>query len=213
MLREPKAITTMNSVLGVKYDGGILVASDMAINYGTCYKFSDISHFVQLTPSLIIGASGEYADFQIIVDIVQSLIREHECETGGDYLAPEQIFSYVKRVLYQQRSRMRPLGLKILIAGFQRNGSSFLGAVDLYGTAWTDDFIGTQAAAHMQSPALAQAANQDRETVKKAMEDVFQTITSRFNVANGKIEFFDITKDGINRFEQKIEPNWEILEE
>lgn len=210
---KPNALTVANSVLGVKYQGGLLVASDMAINYGSCFKFANVSHFVQLTPQILMSASGEFSDFQMLVDDVQALLRQHESQTAGKFLSPAEVFNYVKRIMYAQRSRISPLAINVIISGIQPDNSSFLGSVDLYGTAITDDFIGTQAAKRIQSPALAAVVNLEKEKVLNEMINVFQTITSRITVANRKIEFFDITPTGIQRFEKIIEPNWEIIEE
>ena len=98
-------ITTTNSIIAAKYNDGIILASDRVVSYGSCFKFNDVSHFVQLTPNVVIGCTGELADFQELVDILRSVLVEEECKNNGQPLEPSEISNYIKRLMYQRRSK------------------------------------------------------------------------------------------------------------
>lgn len=209
-----QAITTSGAILAVKYDNGILLASDKTISYGSMFKYNNVSHFEQLTSSIIMGASGEFADFQELKDIIKSVILKEKCKHGGAELSPSEVHNYVKRLMYQRRSKMNPIVAKVVIAGINPDQSLFLACTDLYGASWEDDVISTGMGKYLQGDQLRNAVNGTKEEVQKSILEVFQAIYSRFAQANGKLEFIDMSKDGkIERTEGvEVMPNWEIVE-
>ena len=67
--------------------------------------------------STIIGAGGEYSDFQEIKKFLRDLVVEDFEEDDGVTFTPQQVFSYLSRVLYNRRSKFDPLWNQILCAG------------------------------------------------------------------------------------------------
>lgn len=191
----------MGAIIGIKYDGGIVVASDRVISYGRCVKFGNFTHFVEITPSCVIGASGEVGDFQELVDTLQAIVNEHECRTSGEHLTPAEIYTQVKRILYYRRSKMHPLQVKIVVAGINPDGNSFLAAADMYGTSWEDDVVCTGIAVHMKGLQLDRAVHRSRDEVCQAIRDVWQAIRVKYVLSVSEVELLDITSTGINKLE------------
>lgn len=205
-------ITTTSSIIGIKYDKGILLASDRSISYGSCFKFSNVSHFHQLSPKIIIGCSGEYADFQELADALDSVVNEFKCKHFGEELAPKEVANYIKRLMYQRRSKMKPFVLRCILAGVSNDGKLFLCATDMYGTQWEDDYVTSGYAAYINGLQLMESVNGPREVAEKALREVIVGLAARHSTMTGKIEFVDVTKDGILFDETEIEPNWEIID-
>ena len=207
------AITTSGSIVAAKYDKGILLASDMSICYGSSFKFANVSHFVELTPTCVIGASGEFADFQELSDIIKSTILEEQCKHGGEYMSPSEIHTYIKRIMYHRRSKMKPLVMKIIVAGINPDKTTFLSCTDLYGASWEDDAISTGFAKYLQGIQIDSIAKGPKDAVYNGMKQVFTAVFARHALANGKVEFIDISTEKITRLEPvQIDPNWEVVE-
>jgi 20S proteasome subunit beta 7 len=206
-------VTTAGAIIGIKYEGGIILASDRVLSYGKSLKFQNVTHFEKLASNVIIGASGEYADFQELCDILTSYVRKHECTNDGKSLKPSEIYTVIKRYMYQRRSKMKPLLLKVLIAGIEPDGKSFLATSDEYGTSWEDDYICTGCAAHLKALQLDEAVNRSKDTVIDALKVVWKAISRRYALSNENVELFDVSPGGIERIgEIQIECGWEYVE-
>ena len=57
-------MVTGTSVLGLKFEGGVVIAADMLGSYGSLARFRNISRIMRVNNSTMLGASGDYADFQ-----------------------------------------------------------------------------------------------------------------------------------------------------
>lgn len=69
MFRDP--IVTGTSVLAIKFNGGVAIASDTLASYGSMARFTDIRRLKSFGKYTIVGASGEISDFQYIEEQVQ----------------------------------------------------------------------------------------------------------------------------------------------
>lgn len=205
-------ITTTSSIIGIKYDSGILLASDRSISQGSCFKFSNVSHFHQLSPRIIIGCSGEYADFQELADALDAVVSEFRCRHFGEELSPREVANYVKRLMYQRRSKMNPFMLRCVLAGVAGDGSLFLCETDTHGTQWEDSAVTTGIAAYIKGRQLELAVNGTKAAAAAALKEVLLGLAARHSVMTGKIEIIDVSKDGILFSEADIDPNWEIID-
>jgi 20S proteasome alpha/beta subunit len=206
-------LTVAGAIIGVKYDGGIILASDTVITYGTALQFTHVSHFHQLTPTTVIGASGEVADFQELIDILQSYLREAECANHGRPLLASEVYNLIKRIMYTRRSRIDPLVMQVVVAGINADGSSLLAAVDLYGTFWEDDFVCGGMAAYLKGLQLDRAAGHGRDEVIAAIKQVWAGLARRSVGTNLTVEFIDVSPAGITRLEAvRLELPWYFAE-
>lgn len=206
-------ITSSSSIVGIKYNGGILLASDRAVSYGSCFKFSNVSHFHRITPKVVIGCSGEMSDFQELVNDLTYIVRDYQCKNNGDNLSPLEISNYIKRLMYTRRSHMEPFVMRCVLAGVDRDGSLHLTSTDMFGTQWEDDYVTTGMSAHIKGTQLMDAANKTREEAYQALKDVFVGLVARHMLMTGRIEFVDVTDNGV-KFEEPVEikANWDIID-
>lgn len=208
-----QAITTSGTIVAAKYDGGIILASDTTISYGSMFKYNNVSHFEEIAPKIILGGTGEFADFHALCEILRSEILEAQCKHNGEYLTPSEVHTYVKRIMYQKRSKMQPFATKVIVAGINPDGSSFLACTDPYGASWEDDTISTGFGRYLQGTQVSSVVGGPKENVISAIKEIFMTVFARHCQANGKVEFLDVTPETVTKLEPiKISPHWEIVE-
>jgi 20S proteasome alpha/beta subunit len=64
---------TGSSVLGIKFNGGVAIASDTLASYGSMARFT-VERLKSFGKYTIVGASGEISDFQHIEEQVQQTL-------------------------------------------------------------------------------------------------------------------------------------------
>ena len=168
-------IVTGTSVVALKYDGGVLLAADTLGSYGSLARFKDIRRIVGLdTHATLVGAGGDYSDFQAIEAILDELVVEDQCVGDGAKRSPAEIHSYLTRILYHRRSKYDPLWNSIVVAG-----PSFLATSDMIGTSYECYFCATGFGMHLAMPILRTEWREDltyeeaRDVLVKCMKVLF----------------------------------------
>ena len=126
-------IVTGTTVLGLKYNGGVMLAADTLASYGSLARYKDMKRLTAVGENTIIGASGEMSDFQAIVKKIEAMENEDNYNDDGYQRSSSEIFNYLRAIMYQRRNKGNPLWNQLLVAG-HKSGASFLGYVDLIGT-------------------------------------------------------------------------------
>lgn len=151
-------IVTGTSVLGIVFDGGVMIAADTLGSYGSLARFRDMSRLKAVGNTTVVGASGDLADFDAISRMLDDVIVENEEWADGFKLRPKAVHTFLTRVLYNRRSKMNPLWNTVVVAGMgDGDQGPFLGYVDKIGVAYTDSTIATGYGAYIALPILRQA--------------------------------------------------------
>lgn len=66
---------TGTSVIGIKYDGGVLLAADTLASYGSLARFDDITRLHQAGPHTCVAASGDMSDFQQLQHLIDAKLQ------------------------------------------------------------------------------------------------------------------------------------------
>ncbi|KAL7719327.1 Proteasome subunit beta [Entamoeba marina] len=142
------------SVLGIKYNDGVLIAADTLGSYGSMALFRDLDRVVKVGNFSVMAASGEYSDFEEVNQIMQKKVLGDETHEGRSKgLEPKELFSYLQRHLYHKRCEVKPLYTSCVFGGMKK-GEIFLGQTDMYGTAFEENYVATGIGAHMAMPLL-----------------------------------------------------------
>jgi len=147
-------IVTGASVLAVKYKGGVMMMSDTLGSYGGLARYADVQRIVGINKNTLVGASGEYSDFQFIQKFLGEMVTEDYCEDDGSELNAREIHSVLARILYNRRSKMNPLWNQLVVGGTAEDGETFLGLVDLHGTSYKEDMLATGYGGYLAIPIL-----------------------------------------------------------
>jgi 20S proteasome subunit beta 7 len=179
-------MVTGSSVIGVVYNGGVMLAADTLLSYGTMAKSNNGRRMHCLTgTSTLIGASGEYSDYQQLVRVLEAEALQ-DTRTGimdSLYSNEDSVVSpftavhtwnYLRMVMYQKRSKYNPYWNDLLVAGTDATGSRpFLGSVDKLGTTVQENYIATGFGAYLAMPLLREKwhANLTEGEARALLED------------------------------------------
>ncbi|XP_077993332.1 proteasome subunit beta type-4-like [Glandiceps talaboti] len=207
-------MTTGTSVIGLKFDGGVMIAADTLGSYGSLARFRQISRVYSINNNTIIGGSGDIADFQFLKNKIEQMMIDEDCLDDGHGYTPKSIFSWLTRVLYNRRSKFNPLWNVYVVGGMQGD-EPFLGYVNLIGTAYQAPTIATGFGGYLAQPMLRDAYEKNnkmtleeaKEVITRCMKVLFYRDARSYN----RFEIAYITKDG-PVIEEPIsaDANWEI---
>lgn len=147
-------IVTGSTVVGLKYNGGVLVAADTLASYGSQARYKDVTRIKKVGEFALLGASGEISDFQYLGQLLDELDEEDWQHEDGCRLGPREYSAYIGRVMYNRRSKFNPLYNQLIVAGKKEAGAAHLAFIDHQGTAFEEDFIATGFGSYLAMPIL-----------------------------------------------------------
>lgn len=205
---------TGTSVLGIKCRDGAVIAADKLGSYGSMARFRNLSRIMKVNDKVVVGASGDYADYQFLTEIIEQRVIDEECLNDGFGYTPSSLFSWLTRVMYNRRSRINPLWNTYVVAGWE-NDAPFLGYVDKIGVAYEAPSIANGYGAYIAQPLLRDAMEKNpnmscREAVQ-VIDDCMKVLYYRDARSLNKYEVAVITEQGVEiKSDIFSQPNWEI---
>lgn len=64
-------MTTATSIVAVAYNNGVVIAGDLLGSYGSLARYRNCPRILKVNENIILGAGGDYGDFQYIKDFVE----------------------------------------------------------------------------------------------------------------------------------------------
>ena len=61
----------------MKFDGGVVIAADTLGSYGSLARFKCLSRIMKINDSTVLGAGGDYADFQHLTSVLEQKMYEN----------------------------------------------------------------------------------------------------------------------------------------
>ena len=165
-------------------------------SYGSLARFTDLRRLRTVGSQSIIGAGGDYSDFQFVMDMLDEKMREDRIKGDDVEATARQLHSYLSRVMYNRRNKMDPLWNSLVVAGFDGDEPT-LGVVDLIGTTYEEDFLATGFGLHLAIPILRErwSADMSREDAEKLLKDCMRVLFYRDCRTINKIQFAAVTKE------------------
>nr|XP_011417423.1 proteasome subunit beta type-4 [Crassostrea gigas] len=205
---------TGTSVLGLCFDGGVIIAADMLGSYGALARYRNLSRVMKVNDSAAIGISGDYADYQFMKSVIEQRVIDEECLNDGFQYTPKSLFSWMTRVLYNRRSNFNPLWNTFIVGGVQ-DGEPFLGYIDKIGVAYNDPTIASGYGAYIAAPLLRDAFEANPKMslaeAEKKIDECMKVLYYRDARSLNKYEVAIVTKDGTMIKSPIVsETNWEV---
>lgn len=158
-------------MLGIKFNNGVILAADNLVSYGSLAKYQDVERVFAINNDTILGAGGDFADFQSIKRSIDQKVIEDICHDDKIIMKPKSWHSWLSRIFYDRRSKLDPLWLDIVVGGMNNN-EPFLSHVDLRGRAYEDDVIATGFGKHLALPLMRERISPGKPLSKQEALDV-----------------------------------------
>jgi 20S proteasome subunit beta 7 len=198
------------SVIALKYDGGVLMAADTLLSYGSLAKQPNVPRIRILGNNTAVCCSGDYADFNNMFGQLQDLVEGSRMEIDMADPKPQALFAYLHRTVYHQRCEFDPFMCKFVMAGVDpATKESFVGACDSIGTKWFDDCAAAGMAAHNALPLMRRALEVKNGRLSRAeamavIEDACRVIFYRECRAINRFQVADVTAEKTTISEPKV---------
>ena len=200
-----RPMVTGTSVVGLVYKDGVLLAADTLLSYGSMAKSFDSPRMVSIDNRILMGASGEYSDFQEIVRRVEALALEESTTRSMESLydsrplSAKSLWNYLRAVMYQRRSKFNPYWNDLVVAGYDEVESApFLGVVDKIGTTLKENLVATGFGAYLAMPLLREKWRPDLDEgeARALLEDCMKVLYYRDCRASSRIQLAKVTQEG-----------------
>ena len=210
-----------SSVIGLKYNKGIIIACDTRMSYGSSLSLVSTNERIKaLNKRTLIGYSGEFSDMQETSRILNELILEDQLETNGkDTKGPVELGHYLSSLHYRKRNNLDPYLNSAIVGGIDFNGDIVLMQVDPFGTFLTANYFTTAFANYFACSLLRNnyPKNPNDLTKDKALDLImkcFEVLFYRDCNAGDTIQFKVMEKDnnGVPNIESgvyKLKTKWE----
>lgn len=189
---------TGSSVIGIKYKDGVMMISDTMGAYGRTMRYKSVERMKAVGENCLIGASGELSDFFYINTLLDELVTSDFTYDDGHKIGPQQVHSYLNRVLYNRRNKFDPLWNTLIIAGLEA-GQPYLGMVNMIGLHYCDSHVVSGYANYLARPILREEHSDDMEEkqavilLEKCMRVLFYRDSSCIN----KVQISKVTAAGV----------------
>lgn len=207
-------IVTGAAVVGMKFDGGVLLAADTKYSYGRLNRVRDAQRIQKLADDAIFCTSGDAADQQYLTRILRDTVTREMLENNNDRsscrIDAEMLHNFLARVFYERRTKMNPLFNSAIVAGHSQ-GTPFLGYADMYGTQYKDDFIVTGMGKYFAIGPLREKHRNDmtKEEARDLAIGCLKLLFLRDCSAGDRIQIVYVTDKG-TEFEEpfQLEAEW-----
>ena len=67
-------MVTGTSVIGITFEGGVIIAADLLGSYGSMAQFRNLPRVFKVNDLTVFGGSGDYADLQYLQDTIKQKV-------------------------------------------------------------------------------------------------------------------------------------------
>jgi len=192
---------TGTSVIALKYKDGVIMACDTGASYGSTLRYKSVERIKAVGKHSLIGASGEYSDFQEILRYLDELTLSDHMWDDGNSLGPKEIHSYLTRVMYNRRNKFDPLWNTLVLGGVKKGpkgDEKYLGMVNMIGTHFEENHVATGFGNHLAIPILRAEWREDMtfEEAVKLVEKCLLVLLYRDRSSINKFQIAKITTEG-----------------
>lgn len=197
---------TGTSVLGLKFNNGVVLAADNLASYGSLARFNDVKRLRAFGTTSLVGFSGDVSDMQHINRLLGDLEIDEQYEgnfspaaAAGENkaqstttttteddddeahrnkggLSAANLHKYLSKLLYKRRNDFNPLWNQLLVAGFDDARKPFLAAADLRGTVFTSPSLATGFGAMLAQPIMRKYAATEEDAAKLTKEEAVKIV-------------------------------------
>jgi proteasome beta subunit len=183
------------TTIGLVFDGGIILASEKRVTYGSMIMSKTGKKVFRITDNIGAACAGLVSDMQILNREVEAQAKLFTLDAKRP-MAVKAAAKVMSNVLFNRR--MLPLIIQTIVGGIDDDGPAVY-VLDVLGSLLPDNYAAVGSGAQMATGVLEQGYNQEmtqndaKNLVLKAMKSAI-----RRDVMSGNgVDLLIITKEGI----------------
>jgi 20S proteasome subunit beta 7 len=205
-----------SSVIGIRYNEGLVIACDTRLNYGSLSKFYNVNRVLQINANTFLGSAGEYSDYQEVTRILRETALD-DTLGGRSFLGPKEITNFLSAMHYQKRNKMNPYWNSTVIGGINWDGTPVLHSIDQFGTLLTGDWMLVGMAQYFCNSVIDPLYPDDyrqltRENAVEMIEKCFKVLFYRDTRAGNNIKYGFMERRGddvvYEEYERVLQTEW-----
>jgi len=190
------------TTVGVVCSGGVILASEKRVSYGTFVVSRVGKKVFKITESIGAACAGLVSDMQILVREVEAYAKLFKLEVGRS-ISVKSVAKMMSNLLFSRR--LFPLITQTVIAGIDEEGPGLF-VLDVLGSNIPDKYTAVGSGAEIAIGVLEERYK-DGMTIKEGKELVTTAIKSAISrdaMSGDGIDFLVITKEGIEEDSMKF---------
>lgn len=206
-------IVTGTSVIGIKFNEGIVIAADNLASYGSLARFTDVKRLLPFAESSIVGFGGDVSDMQYLIRHLNDLEIEEsysapsksDSTSAPSRLTAANLHRYLAKLFYARRNKFDPLWNHVLVGGLDEDSRPFLASADLRGTTYSAPALATGFGSALAIPILRKivpdedaAAKLTKEEAVNAIKECMKVLYYRDARSMDTYSIAVVTKDGVD---------------
>ncbi|SPP85195.1 proteasome subunit beta type-4-like [Drosophila guanche] len=157
------AINMGASVIGIRFDTGVVVAADTCVHYGSMPRFQSVDRVFKINEQIVMGGSGDFADIQMFKRTIDAQVITDRIYQDTAEMKPKSLAGWLRQITYARRSSNDLTPVSVVVGGMEPNAGPYLSYIDFRGVQVEDYVATTDAAQHMILPMVRDKKPKDRE--------------------------------------------------
>ncbi|CAI4220688.1 unnamed protein product [Auanema sp. JU1783] len=164
---------TGTSVFAIRYDSGVVLATDSVVSYGKTARYKGISRQFKVNEKCVIAFGGDHADFQWLQNVIER--KNLEWAGIGQDLTPKALHGFLTSLIYAKRCKMNPVWNTLIVAGIEEEeknntetATPFIGVITQRGVAYPVKSVATGIGAMLLNQAVEDEYRKKGEKLTKA---------------------------------------------
>jgi len=189
------SLPTGATVVGIKCNDGVVVATDSLITWGTHILSEKGVKAFKLTDTIVLASAGLTSDYQMLVNRLQAQIKLYELNQKKD-ITVKALSKMIANTLYSRR--MAPLYVQTVVVGVDANGPQLF-TLDMGGSLMPDEFTAAGSGTASAYGVLEDGFKPDL-TVKEAEVIAINAVKAgiaRDAQSGGDVRVMSVTESGV----------------
>ena len=202
---ENTLMKTGTTGLGLRYKDGVLIAADKRMSAGyVAGKNAEKIH--ALTKTIAMSISGLVSDAMNLVDVMRSELKIYQFENGYEPTV-KVATSLLGLITHSAYRRYFPYYVQLIVGGVDSTGGHIYN-IDPSGAVIEDNYtvVGSGSLFALSKLEDGYTDNLSKEQAKELAKKALSLAISRDLYTGDGMDFFFITKDGIERETIKLKP-------
>ncbi|EDW36933.1 GL25789 [Drosophila persimilis] len=124
-----KPVAMGSSVIGIRYDKGVLIAADTTVFEGSVPRYQDVDRIFKINKQIIMGGGGNFHDVQMYRRTIGKQISSDRIYQDGFEMKPKSLALWLMNTTNARRLALDATNVELVVAGMQPDEGPYLATI------------------------------------------------------------------------------------